>query len=68
MKVFDHPNKEGFLCPICKTASDMPVVLVGVLGSGNSEVIEAKQYHLACLDLVETERTGIVFLLQAVPR
>jgi hypothetical protein len=33
MKVFEHPNMDGFKCPICKTNDDSPVVLIGIYGS-----------------------------------
>jgi len=30
MRQFEHPNMDGFECPICRTNTDAPVVLVGI--------------------------------------
>ena len=73
MRFFEHPNPDGFLCPICKTGDDKPVVLVKIAGTEKDGIIEAKQIHLDCLDLVlisKTWPTGIRlanFLFQEVP-
>ena len=48
MRVFKHPNIHNFGCPICKTAKDAPVVLVGVPGTEDGNVMEAKQVHSEC--------------------
>lgn len=52
MRVFDHPNMMNFLCPVCKTAADMPVVLVGIPGTEQGNIQEAKQVHKKCYDLI----------------
>lgn len=52
MRVFDHPNtNHGFTCPICKTAEDKPVVLVGKESTREGNIMEADQVHLDCLEL-----------------
>ena len=68
MRIFDHPNMNGFQCPVCKMNTDLPVVLIGIEGTENGGNIEARQYHVECLDLIEKERTGVRYLIQAVPR
>lgn len=55
MKVFKHPNlSNNWHCPICKTKKDKEVVLVGIQGTENGYNIEATQYHLDCIDLIES--------------
>ena len=52
MRVFEHPNTSGgFICPICHTGDDVPVVLVGIDGTQQGRNVQAKQVHLACLEL-----------------
>ena len=52
-RVFDHPNMStGFECPICHTSADAPVVLVGIPGTEDDGVMEARQVHKECFDLV----------------
>ena len=51
MRAFEHPNMNNFKCPICKTADDKPVVLIGIAGTENGGNIEAKQFHLDCINL-----------------
>lgn len=51
MRVFEHPNMSGFLCPICKTAADQPVVLVGIPGTEEGRIQQASQVHKECYDL-----------------
>ncbi len=55
MRVFEHPNLSNFVCPLCSTSRDEPVVLVGVEGTQEGNIMEAHQYHLDCLDLREIE-------------
>ena len=52
MRTFDHPNIENnWACPICKTNSDNPVVLIGISGTKEGNIIEAEQFHLDCIEL-----------------
>ena len=52
MRQFKHPNMHGFQCPICKTNSDHPVVLVPITGTENDGLVEVKQVHSECYKLV----------------
>lgn len=52
MKQFAHPNTStGWKCPICKSDKDSPVVLVGIPGTEDGNVMEAEQIHGACYQL-----------------
>jgi len=51
MRAFEHPNMTNFKCPICLTTADRPVVLVGIPGTEDGNVIEAKQVHAECYRL-----------------
>jgi hypothetical protein len=53
MSVFDHPNPDGFLCPVCKTGKDAPVVLVPVSWTEVDGICEVRQAHEKCLDLMK---------------
>ena len=54
MKVFDHPNTyTKFVCPICGTGDDKPVVLIPIDGTEKDGIMEARQYHLDCIKLTE---------------
>ena len=54
MHIFDHPNFQGgFECPICKTSEDKAVVLIGILGTEEGSIMQARQYHVGCLELIE---------------
>jgi len=53
MRVFEHGNWDhGDLCPLCRTAQDLPVVLVPIPGTEDGNNIEAQQVHKRCLDMV----------------
>ena len=53
MRVFDHPNMRNFLCPVCRTKADKPVVLIGIPGTEDNGTMRAQQAHLECYELVE---------------
>ncbi len=53
MRVFEHPNLENFKCPICGTSDDKPVTLIGINGTQEGFNIEANQYHIDCIELIE---------------
>lgn len=48
MRAWQHPNMDGFTCPICKTDTDAPVVLVGIPGTEQDGIMEAEQIHAEC--------------------
>ena len=70
MKVFNHPNNDDgkFVCPICNKSDDKPVVLIGIKGTKDpiNNVIEARQYHLDCIELIETNIDGNIFIYQKI--
>lgn len=66
MRTFEHPNKKNFICPICKTQEDKPVVLVAILGTEKDGIVQARQYHLDCIHLTETTIATTTYLLQKV--
>jgi len=54
MKAFPHPNlSNNWQCPVCNTNKDCPVVLVGIPGTEDGGVMEAKQVHEECYKLIE---------------
>lgn len=52
MRAFEHPNMHNFLCPVCKTKADKPVVLIGIPGTEDGNIMRAEQVHLECHELV----------------
>lgn len=52
MYEFPHPNLHGFECPVCKTAKDLPVVLVEISGTRRDSIAEAQQVHSDCYRLL----------------
>lgn len=53
MRVFEHGNwANGEVCPICKTANDLPVVLVPIPGTEDGNLVQAQQMHKKCFDLI----------------
>jgi len=53
MRIFDHFNtSHGAVCPICKTSADAETVLVAIPGTEDDGIMEAKQLHKKCYDLV----------------
>ena len=69
MRVFEHPNfVNNTVCPICKTNHDRPCVLIPIMGTGDGNTYEARQYHLDCIDLFEMTNpsSGDVFIIQQV--
>jgi hypothetical protein len=66
MRQFDHPNMDGFTCPICGTADDKPVTLIGIDGTQEGSIMQAKQVHMECLELRITTRHAGVLIYQYV--
>lgn len=53
MGTFDHPNySTGFECPVCHTGADQPVTLVPIPGTEDGGIVECKQVHAECWELV----------------
>ncbi len=52
MRVFDKFNSNGdSVCPVCKTAEEKQTILIAMDGTEDDGVMEAKQYHLDCVEL-----------------
>jgi len=47
--VFEHPNMDGFKCPVCGDNADRPVVLVPIAGTRKGYNCQAEQVHADCL-------------------
>ena len=61
MRTFKHFNKSGKdVCPICKTNDDKETVLIGVNGTQEGHNMQAKQFHLECIDLLFYPKQGII--------
>jgi hypothetical protein len=48
--VFPHPNMIGFLCPVCQTSADAPVVLMRVRDV-DDRLCECAQVHQECFEV-----------------
>ena len=48
MREFKHPNMSNFVCPICHSSKDAPVILLPIPGTEDDGVMEAKQVHTEC--------------------
>lgn len=66
VKVFEHPNLSGdWKCPLCGKKEDKPVVLIPAHGTQEGNNIQARQYHLDCIDLTEVDIScGAVIIAQ----
>jgi len=52
MRIFKEPNLHNdWKCPICNTNDKKEVVLIGIVGTEDENIIQAEQFHLECLDL-----------------
>lgn len=61
MRVFDHPNlSNNWVCPICKINKDIPVILAGINGTQEDNIIEAEQFHLDCIELRYFKEQNII--------
>jgi len=62
MKVFKKPNlSNDWKCPICGTAEEKEVVLIGVTGTEAGYNIEAEQIHLDCIDPRYYKEHGMLY-------
>lgn len=54
MRIFEHFNaSQGAPCPVCKTMADDKTVLVPIPGTEEDGIVEARQVHKKCFDLVQ---------------
>jgi len=62
MRTFKEMNKSnGDVCPICKTQNDGEVVLIGIVGTQDGNIIEAKQFHVECIDLLYDIKHNFIY-------
>jgi len=67
MRSFTGFNQSGEdKCLICNTNEDCETVLIGVSGTENGGIMEAKQFHLKCIDLTFKKEGGRQFLFQRI--
>ena len=53
MREFEHfSTVSGAVCPVCKTAADAPTYLIPMPGTEDDGIVEAKQMHVECFNLV----------------
>jgi hypothetical protein len=48
LKIFEHFNSET-PCPLCKETTDLPCILVPIIGTNDGMNCEAIQVHEECL-------------------
>ena len=60
MRTFKQGNWRKDTCLICKTKKAGEVVLIGIGGTQEGRNIQAKQVHLACLDLIYQPQLGMI--------
>jgi hypothetical protein len=58
MRIFEHPNLTNFICPICGTSDDKQIVLIPISGTQDGGNMQARQYHLDCIDIWEYKFEG----------
>lgn len=69
MRVFPHMNTTGDeVCPLCKTKEDKPVVLVGIDGTQDGNIMQAIQVHSDCIKLMIRDMGDFKFIYQKVPK
>lgn len=53
MRTFEGFNdSNGVVCPVCKTSKNVETVLVPITGTEDDGVMQAKQVHKKCFDLL----------------
>jgi len=51
LRTFEHPNTSNdWKCPICKTNTILPVLLVAIPGTEDGNLVQAEQIHVVCLN------------------
>jgi hypothetical protein len=51
-RIFPHHNNANFLCPVCKTNADRPVILLPIPGTEKDCNVECRPVHAECWRLV----------------
>lgn len=53
MRKFEHPNtSNNWVCPICGTNEDKPIVLIPIVGTEDGNNMQAEQFHIDYIDLM----------------
>lgn len=61
MRTFKNFNSYGkSRCPICNSNDDKETVLIGIVGTEKNGNIEAKQFHLECIDLFYYQKENLI--------
>lgn len=61
MKTFEHPNtSNNWVCPICKTNEDKPIVLLPIVGTEEGNIMQAEQFHVDCITLYYHKDVNII--------
>lgn len=55
---------ESSTCPICGTSEDKECVLIGKSGTEEGNIMEARCYHMDCIELVEYIDGGDIVIAQ----
>lgn len=64
MRTFEHGNwSNGSQCPICGTADDTEVMLIGILGTEEGNNMQAAQVHTKCLQENLRLKTSLILPL-----
>ena len=62
MRTFKRPNLSGgWKCPVCGTADEKEVVLIGIVGTEDGGNIQAEQFHLSCINLIWDKSHNLIY-------
>lgn len=62
MRTFAEMNTSGGdVCPICKTQNKGEIVLIGIVGTEEGMNMQAKQFHLKCLELYYDPKLRLIY-------
>ena len=62
MRAFKEPNlSSNWKCPICKTNNKKEVVLIGIIGTEEDNIIQAEQFHLDCIKLLYDKEHNLLY-------
>lgn len=61
MRTFEHPNtSDNWVCPICNTNEDKPIVLIDIIGTKEGNNMQAEQFRLDCINLYYYKDKSII--------
>lgn len=62
MRIFEKPNlSNNWKCPICEKSDEKSVVLIGIRGTEEENIMQAEQFHLDCLELRCDKKDNIIY-------